>query len=133
MCCKGKNKQGQYRPWECVVKVKTNKGNTEHGNVFIALVCFYLYNTFPWSVLPLFVLTFTTHSYGLYCPCLFLPLQHIPMSCIALVCFYLYNTFPWSVLPLFVFTFTTHSHGLYCPCLFLPLQHIPMVCIALVR
>jgi hypothetical protein len=33
MCCKGKNKQGQYRPWECVVKVKTNKGNTDHGNV----------------------------------------------------------------------------------------------------
>jgi hypothetical protein len=25
MCCKGKNKQGQYRTWECVVKVKTNK------------------------------------------------------------------------------------------------------------
>jgi hypothetical protein len=21
-------KEGQYRPWECVVKVKTNKGNT---------------------------------------------------------------------------------------------------------
>ena len=33
MCCKGKNKQEQYRPWECVVKVKTNKGNTDHGNV----------------------------------------------------------------------------------------------------
>jgi hypothetical protein len=33
MCCKGKNKQGQYRPWECVVKEKTNKGNTDHGNV----------------------------------------------------------------------------------------------------
>jgi hypothetical protein len=33
MCCKGKNKQGQYRPWECVVRVKTNKGNTDHGNV----------------------------------------------------------------------------------------------------
>jgi hypothetical protein len=61
MCCKGKNKQGQYRPWECVV-------------------CFYPYNTFPWSVLPLFIFTFTTHSHGLYCPCLFLPLQHIPMA-----------------------------------------------------
>jgi hypothetical protein len=47
MCCKGKNKQGQYKPWECVVKVKQ------------------------------------TNSHGLYCPCLFLPLQHIPMVCIA--------------------------------------------------
>jgi hypothetical protein len=26
-------KEGQYRPWECVVKGKTNKGNTDHGNV----------------------------------------------------------------------------------------------------
>jgi hypothetical protein len=26
-------KEGQYRPWECVVKVKINKGKTDHGNV----------------------------------------------------------------------------------------------------
>jgi hypothetical protein len=31
MCCKGKNKQGQYRPWEYVVKVKTNKAIQDMG------------------------------------------------------------------------------------------------------
>jgi hypothetical protein len=67
MCCKGKNKQGQYRPSLFLP--------LQHiPMVCIALVCFYLYNTFTWSVLPLFVFTFTTHSHGQ-------AIQNIRMCC----------------------------------------------------